>query len=408
MGAREMTYEPMTNETPVQAVIRLAHVIQTFEADFKAQYAAQLRNEHYQALGAIKHCRSQASPKMQAACTRCDHQSLMPHSCGHRACPQCQHHESWQWLERQLKRQLPVDYFMVTFTLPCEFRALSRAHPREVFDALMHCAWDTVRTFSINDRQLKGTPGAIAVLHTNTRTLDYHPHVHLVMPAAALNLERRQWRTKARTKVRKNAGTQRHDNGKAKEPYLFHHKALAKVFRAKLLAALEGAGLHLPARHPTEWIVDCKHVGGGEKALIYLGRYLYRGVIREQDIVSCEGGQVCFKYRNAKTGKMERRTVPGAQFLWLVLQHILPKGFRRARNFGFLHHNCKRLIALLHLILKFAPTRTAAHFKARASIVCPCCGAVMKIVKTRLPARQSWPLPQLVPQSIPIPKPETL
>ena len=81
---------------------------------------------------------------------------------------------------------------------------------------------------------------------------------------------------------------------------------------------------------------------------------------------------------------MARRTVSGAHFLWLVLQHVLPKGFRRARNFGFLHPNCKRLIALLHLLLKFDPGQAVAWFKKRAPILCTCCGAVMVIVKTQL------------------------
>ena len=126
------------------------------------------------------------------------------------------------------------------------------------------------------------------------------------------------------------------------------------------------------------------------------GRYLYRGVIAEKDIVACQmsnGGQVTFRYRNSKTGKMERRTVSGAQFLWLVLQHVLPKGFRRARNFGFLHPNCKRLIALLQVLLKFAPGRTLAWVKARAPILCACCGAVMVIVRTRIRSGLSGGMP---------------
>jgi hypothetical protein len=236
-----------------------------------------------------------------------------------------------------------------------------------------------VRTFSQNDKQLQGTPGAIAVLHTNTRQLEFHPHVHLVMPAAAVDGKHRQWRTKRR--------------GKAEGGYLFNHKALAKVFRAKMLAAIEAAGLTLPRRYPEKWVVDCKSVGSGEKALIYLGRYLYRGVVAEKDIVACDNAQVSFRYRNAKTGKMERRTVPGAHFLWLVLQHVLPKGFRRARNFGFLHPNCKRLIALLHLLLKFAPGQAMAWFKERAPILCTRCGALMVIVKTRIPHLFSGGIP---------------
>ena len=165
---------------------------------------------------------------------------------------------------------------------------------------------------------------------------------------------------------------------------LFNHKALARVFRAKMLAAMAAAGLSLPERHPAQWVLDCKSVGNGAKALVYLGRYLYRGVISENDIVACADGQVSFRYRDGKTGKTAYRTVPGADFLWLVLQHVLPKGFRRARNFGFLHPNCKRLIALLHLLLKFVPASAQAWVKPRAPINCSCCGAVMTIVRTRI------------------------
>ena len=360
-------------------MIRLASVIDTFEADFRAHYRDRLSSDHYRALAAMKRCRTQASPMMQVQCTGCEHQKLVPHSCGHRHCPHCQHHESQQWLERQLKKQVPAEYFLLTFTLPAEFRALAWAHQSVVYEMLMRCCWDTVRTFSHNDRQLQGTPGAIAVLHTNTRRMEFHPHVHLVMPAAALDDKQKRWRTKR--------------PGKTKAGYLFNHKALAKVFRAKMLAAIKAAGLTLPQRHPETWVVDCKSVGSGEKALIYLGRYLYRGVIAEKDIVACGNGQVSFRYRNAKTGKIEFRTESGAHFLWLVLQHVLPKGFRRARNFGFLHPNCKRLIALLHLILKFDPAPAVCWFKKRAPILCACCGAVMVIVKTQIRSVFRGPVP---------------
>ena len=351
-------------------MIRLASVIDTFEADFLAQYRDRLTCEHYRALAAIKHCRTQASPMMQVKCTGCEHQKLVPHSCGHRHCPHCQHHESQQWLERQLKKQVPAEYFLLTFTLPAELRALAWTHQRVVYELLMRCAWDTLRTFSQNDRQLRGVPGAIAVLHTNTREHAFHPHVHVVMPAAALDAKNKQWRTKRQ--------------GKTKAGYLFNHKALAKVFRAKMLAGLHPASLRLPERYAQQWVVDCKSVGTGRPALIYLGRYLYRGVIREKDILACDNAQVRYRFRNAKTGKFEQRTLPAADFLWLILQHVLPKGFRRARNFGFLHPNCKRLIALLQVVLKFDPGPITEWIKQRAPILCACCGAVMVIVKTRI------------------------
>ena len=119
---------------------------------------------------------------MLAQCTACDSQILVPHSCGHRHCPHCQHHESQQWLERQLKKQVPAEYFLLTFTLPAELRPLAWRHQRLLYALMIQCVWETVRTFSQNDKQLLGMPGAIAVLHTHSRRLDYHPHVHLVMP----------------------------------------------------------------------------------------------------------------------------------------------------------------------------------------------------------------------------------
>lgn len=174
------------------------------------------------------------------------------------------------------------------------------------------------------------------------------------MPAAAVDARRKRWRTKQGA------------NG-----YLFSHKALAKVFRAKVLAGIAAAGLKRPACYPKQWVVDCKSVGTGEKALASLGRYLYRGVIREKDIVACGNGQVSFRYRNARTSKTEVRTVTGAQFLWLVLQHVLPKGLRRARNVGFLHPNCKRLIALLHVLLKFVSPPSGGRGQATAAHLVP-------------------------------------
>jgi len=354
-------------------MIRLASIIATFERAFLKQYANALLPGQRRALTAIKHCRTALSPKMQVQCQACEQRRFVPHSCGHRACPHCQHHESQQWLQRQLERQVPGEYFLITFTVPAELRELAWRHQRTVYNLMMQCSWATVRTFSENDKQLQGTPGATAVLHTHSRRLDYHPHVHLVMPAAAIDAGKRLWRTKA---------------AKRRAAYLFSHKALAKVFRAKMLAAITQAGLTLPQRHPKRWVVDCKAVGSGEKALLYLGRYLYRGVIREQDIIACKNGQVTFRYQDSKTRRFQTRTLPGPDFLWLLLRHVLPKGLRRARNFGFLHPNSKRLIRLLQLLLQSHLGTASALTRIRPPIYCPGCGGLMKIVRTRIRAPQ--------------------
>jgi len=154
-------------------------------------------------------------------------------------------------------------------------------------------------------------------------------------------------------------------------------------------------------------VVDCKAVGNGHKALVYLGRYLYRGVIQERDIVRCADGQVTFRYRDSTSGKNTLRTVHGAHFLWLVLQHVLPKGLRRSRNFGLLHPNCKsrQRLALLRLRCSTpaatvrcpagapssaaAPPVTPPTLSARPKLQCRCCGSAMEIVRRRIAAPPS-------------------
>jgi hypothetical protein len=140
---------------------------------------------------------------------------------------------------------------------------------------------DTLATFSRNDAKVGATPGAVGALHTHSRRLEFHPHVHMVMPAAALDARRKLWRTKVRRSRRRRgkaaaAATTPAAPAASGGGYLLNHKALAKVFRAKVLDAVARAGLSLPAAVPATWVVDCKAVGDGQKALLYLGRYLYR------------------------------------------------------------------------------------------------------------------------------------
>ena len=166
-------------------------------------------------------------------------------------------------MERQRAKLLPVDYFMVTFTLPRQLRRLAWHHKRLVYALLLKLAWQTLSDFGLNDARLQGRLGAHAVLHTHSRRLDFHPHVHFIIPAGALDMKHRLWR-------RKNGA------------YLFHQGNLAKVFRAKWFQAMKDAGLTVSATLPTDWVVDCKHVGHGDKALTYLGRSLYRGCCRRR------------------------------------------------------------------------------------------------------------------------------
>jgi hypothetical protein len=347
--------------------MRLSQLIKRFEADYLQRYGQACLPSHRLALSRLRDCRSEFSPRMKLECTDCDKQAYLPHSCGHRHCPHCQHHDSQAWIDQQLKRRVKGNYVMITFTVPAQFRSLFYAHQRKLYTLMFDTIWETLRSFSQNDKKLQGTPGAIAVLHSHSRKLDYHPHIHVVMPLAAMNQKQRLWRVKSGN-------------------FLFDHKALANVFRAKLLNGIKQLNLPLPKQYPERWVVDCKAVGEGSKAIIYLGRYLYRGVIREKDILKVENGNITFRYKDSQTKQTETRTVDGAKFLWLILQHVLPKGFRRSRNYGFLHPNSKLLKRIQLVTQVYINT---LKLKPSAEIRCICCGGKMKIVETRIKSHLS-------------------
>ncbi len=357
--------------------MRLAPIIEQFKDEFLSSYQNTTLPSHTKALDAMMRCRTEQSPLMRLDCNGCGYHQYIPHSCGHRNCPHCQHHESQQWIERQLQKQVPTRYALITFTIPKEYRPLAWSYQRLFYALMFKAVWDTLKTFSKNDKQLRGTPGVIAVLHTNTRALDYHPHIHVIMPMGAMDVKHRLWRIK-------------------KCEYLFHHKALAEVFRAKVLEGIQQDDIMiLPKKYPKEWIVDCRTVGKGKGAITYLGRYLYRGVIQEKDILSVKDGKVTFRYIDGDTKEVRTRTVTGAKFLWLLVQHVLPRRFRRSRNYGFLHPNSKRLLQLLYLILRIniPPIKT----RESPTMKCPCCNEKMQISRTRLPPNPVFLLAQGVP-----------
>ena len=348
--------------------MKLAAIVHHYYEAFKANYAARLLPAHLKALDAIMRCRTPQAGELQLRCTACDALMCQPRSCGHRSCPQCQHYEASRWLDRQQAKLLPVEYFMLTFTLPFELRPLAWHHQTAIYNMLFACVSSTLKEFGLNPLHLGAQIGMTAILHTHTRRLDYHPHIHVVVPGGGVDKLRRQWKKK-------------------KGKYLFNEFALAKVFRARFLAALNEAGLATPRNLPEKWVVDCAHVGKGQPALKYLSRYLYRGVISEHNILSNQDGQVTFKYIESRTGKTRYRTLEGEDFLWLVLQHVLPKGFRRIRDYGFLHGNAKKLLSLVQLVLQVVIEVRAS--RQRPVFSCPKCQSPMRIEAISRPAWQS-------------------
>ena len=355
-------------------MILLSSIINEFEDLFLAKYEKNILPGHRKALHVMKQCRMADGPHMLAGCTdkNCGEQIYIPHSCGHRNCPHCQNHENWQWIENQLNKRLPANYYLITFTLPSQLRDLAWKHQKIIYSLMFASMQEVLKTFAKNDKKLQGMAGFTAILHTHSRALGFHPHIHVVMPGASINRKTGLWRVKS-------------------PGYLFSHKALAKVFRAKLLEKIVNNKLQVPENCPEKWVVDCKDVGNGDKALIYLGKYLYKGVIQEKDILKCEDGMVTYRYIDSKTDQYRTKTVTGEYFLYLLMLHILPKGFRRTRAYGFLHPCSKKLIMFLQMVLRINPFKILKQSKQRAKITCPACKAKMKIILTRI----SKPSPRL-------------
>lgn len=347
--------------------MRIKDIIEEYRAAFEEKYSMELLPGQARALESMLRCRTPECGEMLVECPACGAAVLHPHSCGHRSCPRCQNHESTRWIARQNGKLLPVRYFLVTFTVPCELRSAAYHNQRTFFDALFRASSEALGELASDPRHLDGEIGMTGVLHTNSRRLDLHPHIHYIVPAGALDRRKKLWK-------RKGGG------------YLVPYKPLSRLFRGKLLSLLKERGIAFPGElHSMEWNIDFNDAGSGEHAVEYLARYLYRGVIGEKSIIGNEDGKVTFQYQDSDTKLMETRTLPGEDFLMLVLQHVLPKGFRRAREYGFLHGNASKTLKLLQLIL-----HAEVPFEeepGRPVFKCPKCGRKMQIVACRIRRR---------------------
>lgn len=355
-------------------MIALAQLMRHYQADLINSYQSVMQSRHYAAMQSIIDCHTPASGELQYHCTPCQQHQHFYHSCGHRSCPACQHQTNNQWLDRQRKKLLPLHYYMVTFTLPYQLRGFVWHHQKWAYQTLFEVAVQTLSSFAHNDQKLGDELGLTGVLHSHSRQLNFHPHVHFIVPGGGLTKNHRFFKRKA---------------GK----YLFNGIALSKVFRGKFIAVMKQKGFSLPLNTPKDWVAQCEYVGKGESALTYLARYLYRGVISEQNIMKHDNGMVTFQYKDSQSKQWKTRTESAVEFLWLVLQHVLPKGFRRVRDYGFLHGNAKRILQRLQLILKV--TVPEIEMKPRKEHNCPCCGLEMQVIRFIRPKPRSLGLTRI-------------
>ena len=241
------------------------------------------------------------------------------HSCRNRHCPKCGGDQTARWLERHRARLLPCRHYLITVTLPGALRALAFGHQAVVYGALMRCAAAALQALAADPRFV-GTPvGCLAVLHTRTRALRYHPHVHLIVTAGGLSTDRTQLIA-------------------PKHPaFLVPVQAMSVIVRAKMCAALARTGLLdqvAPTVWTTPWVVHATPAGDGARVLDYLARYLFRVAIANSRLEQIDDDRVTFRYRDNRTQETRRATVSGVEFLRRFLQHVLPRRCAKVRYYG--------------------------------------------------------------------------
>jgi hypothetical protein len=278
-------------------------------------------------------------------------------------------------LQVQQELLLPVPYFFLTFTLPSELRTLVRANQKALYSLLFQASAEAAQKLAQDPRYIGGQIGLVGVLHTWTRNLIFHPHVHYLAPAGGLHSDGQTWLP-------------------ARQGFFLPVRALSKLFRAAFKRGL--LKLNLFDQVPTKvwqqkWVVHCKPVGDGQAALKYLAPYIHRVAISNRRLLAfvnrgtMETSQVTFQYRASATGQLKRCTLSVEQFFQRFLQHVLPQAFVKVRYYGFFGAALRRKLSALQIRLgkqthqSLEPQSVASRSaeKASSKILCPTCGLPM-------------------------------
>jgi hypothetical protein len=303
-------------------MLELADIFREYGPTYRQKYGNRMFPSHKKALEDIICCRTNALGGEVYSCDACDDRLYAYHSCGNRHCPTCGDDRADEWRDKQLQKLLPVDYFLVTCTLPHTLNPIARSNQKLIYRLLFHTSADALQTLALNPTWLGGKIGLVGALHTWNRSMGYHLHVHYLVPAGGIDPNTGQWKP-------------------AQAKFLVPGRALRTLFRARFRDTLRSENPKLFAHVPPEtwtktWNVHCEAVGDGRRSLKYLAAYISRVAISNRRIVSMTDGEVTFRYKPHKKS-WTTMTLPAIKFMQRFLQHVLPKGFQKVRSFGFLH-----------------------------------------------------------------------
>ena len=265
---------------------------------------------------------------------------------------------------------LPFIYFLATFTMPEELRNLCRRRQKLFYSILFKASSDALKLLAKDEKYLGAEIGMIGILHTWTRAMIYHPHVHYLIPGGGSG-----------------------NNGKticfSDDDFLMHVKPLSIIFKAKFRDSLKRYAPKVFNKIPAntwkcDWVVHVKPVRNGEKALEYMGRYLFRVAISNNRILKLENGKVTFRYTDSKTGKTKIVTLEALEFIRRFIQHVLPHNFMKLRYYGYLAAASKKKLAKLRkmLYLNSIPANELENDQQLAKVLlCPICGSTLQWVE---------------------------
>jgi hypothetical protein len=304
----------------------LADIIRRHGPAYVQRFGERMPSAHRHVLRDLARCRTPQAGGQLWHCPQCQQPHYAYHSCGNRHCPACGADDARGWHDRQAALRLPVSYFLCTCTVPEPLRKVIRSHPQALLPALFQASSSALVDLCLNPKWFGAMPGITAMLHTWTRAIAYHPHIHYLVTGGGLN----------------NTGAWRW----SKTGFLVPAHALSRLFRERFKAALRRLLPEACAAVPDhvwqiDWVVDIRNVGNGEHALKYLTRYIYRVALTDSAILRHDHDSVTFRYRDSDSGRSRKMTLPAFEFLHRFLQHVLPKGFVKVRYYG-LHHPVHR------------------------------------------------------------------
>jgi hypothetical protein len=333
--------------------------------DWSDHFNSSLNDVQLRAFNDICACRtSEMDSGVVYFCPGCHASHFTWKSCGNRHCPKCGNDKITKWLGKRQSEILPVDYYMVTFTLPAEFRSACQRHPKEIYKMFFATSSSALKELALDKRFLGANIGMLATLHTWRRDGEPHIHIHFLVPGGGLSKDGTYWI------YPKN------------KDFLVHVKPLMRLFRGKFKAEFNKLELNefIPYRiWNIDWVVHCKNVGNGMSSFKYLATYMQRVFISSNRIEQYDGENVTFRYEDSDTGQTMHRVMTALAFIQMFLKHILPSGFMKTRYYGLLASANKEKLKSIRMMLLTSRRQPPAEIEdfTIEPVKCSKCGTVM-------------------------------